>query len=509
MPDFDAIIIGSGLGGLTAGAVYGRSGRHVLLLERNEYFGGAATVYRHNGLAIETSLHEIDGLDENDPKLPLLRSLGLDQDLTFVDVGEFYEVRSPLLGAPFVMPHGIAAARAATAARFPQHAASIDTYFDRLVSAGQQIRFAARHQDERIFWLRHPVRVARLWRLIWNKQASVGDVLDELFGRDEAIKIALTANFSYFHDDVNEILFHRYAIAQASYFSGGYYVRGGSQALSDRLVALIREAGGTVEAGRRVNSILLDHDRVIGVRHCAADGSNRRVDCAPVIFGNAAPHRLAEMLPAARRDAFLMRYRQRRPSISLWTISIGLDRPPHEFGARRYSMYVFPAWMKRLKDLREAGALMAHETGERLPPYIFVDYSRIDSGLNESKPYLGSLCGIDRYDNWAGLGADEKRMRKQRWTDRLIADLDTHCPNIAAAIVHREMATAETMQRYLNTPGGAVYGFAPDDRLSDTGKFTPRTSLQGLWLASAYTFGGGFSFSMLGGAAAGRAAMAA
>jgi all-trans-retinol 13,14-reductase len=100
-------------------------------------------------------------------------------------------------------------------------------------------------------------------------------------------------------------------------------------------------------------------------------------------------------------------------------------------------------------------------------------------------------------------------MRKQRWTDRLIADLDTHCPDIAAAIVHREMATAETMQRYLNTPGGAVYGFAPDDRLSDTGKFMPRTSLQGLWLASAYTFGGGFSFSMLGGAAAARAAMAA
>ena len=145
MADFDAIIIGSDLGGLTAGAVYGQAGRHVLLLERNEYFGGAATVYRHNGLAIETSLHEIDGLDENDPKLPLLRSLGLDQDLTFIDVGEFYEVPSPLLGAPFVMPRWHRGRAGRTAVRFPQHAASIDIYFDRLVSAGQGIRFAARH----------------------------------------------------------------------------------------------------------------------------------------------------------------------------------------------------------------------------------------------------------------------------------------------------------------------------------------------------------------------------
>jgi all-trans-retinol 13,14-reductase len=165
--------------------------------------------------------------------------------------------------------------------------------------------------------------------------------------------------------------------------------------------------------------------------------------------------------------------------------------------------------MKRLKHLREAGDVIAMSRGSVCRPTSSSTTAGSTNGLNESKPYLGSLCGIDRYDNWAGLGVDEKRMRKQRWTDRLIADLDTHCRDIAAAIVHREMATAETMQRYLNTPGGAVYGFAPDDHLGDIGKFTPRTSLQGLWLASAYTFGGGFSFSMLGGAAAARAAMAA
>ena len=72
---FDAIVIGSGLGGLTAGAVYAKSGKRVLVLERNASFGGAATVYRHNGLSIETSLHEIDGFDNDDPKLPLIRLL--------------------------------------------------------------------------------------------------------------------------------------------------------------------------------------------------------------------------------------------------------------------------------------------------------------------------------------------------------------------------------------------------------------------------------------------------
>ena len=55
-----------------------RSGDQILVMS-NGSFGGAATVYRHNGLAVEASLHEIDGFDGEDPKLPLIRSLGLDR----------------------------------------------------------------------------------------------------------------------------------------------------------------------------------------------------------------------------------------------------------------------------------------------------------------------------------------------------------------------------------------------------------------------------------------------
>ena len=50
---------------------------------------------------------------------------------------------------------------------------------------------------------------------------------------------------------------------------------------------------------------------------------------------------------------------------------------------------------------------------------------------------------------------------------RLVADLDRHFSGLAGAVVHREMATAETMQHYLNTPDGAVYGFAPVGTLGE------------------------------------------
>lgn len=68
------------------------------------------------------------------------------------------------------------------------------------------------------------------------------------------------------------------------------------------------------------------------------------------------------------------------------------------------------------------------------------------------------------------------------------------------------MATAETMADYLNTPGGAVYGFASDASTMGPKDMTPRTPIEGLWLASAFVSGGGYTGAMMGGAAAARAA---
>jgi all-trans-retinol 13,14-reductase len=69
------------------------------------------------------------------------------------------------------------------------------------------------------------------------------------------------------------------------------------------------------------------------------------------------------------------------------------------------------------------------------------------------------------------------------------------------------MASARTMSHYLNTPGGAVYGFASDAATMTPKYMTPRTPIAGLWLASAFVSGGGFTGAMLGGAAAARAAL--
>jgi phytoene dehydrogenase-like protein len=504
--NFDAITIGSGLGGLTAAALLARTGHKVLVLERNQSFGGAATVYHHGQLAIEASLHEIDGLDVFDPKLPILRALGIDRDLSFVDVGALHEVRSPLFERPFVMPHGLAAASAAAKAQFPAQASGIEQYFERIRAVRQAVALMSEHQDDRNWWLWNaPTWPWRLWPLIRDRRATLSEVFDRLFGDSEPIKFALASNLGYYTDDPETMPFIQFAIPQASYLmDGGHYVRGGSKVLSDRLVAIIREAGGAVEGGREVDGIMLDGNRARGVRHRGAGADDVREELAPILFGNAAPSVLASMLPADRRPAFLSRYEGQLPSISLWSIAIGLSRPSRDFGVRHYSTSVMPPWLTRLSQFREAGVLLGEDPPTRLTPYGFVAYDQIDSGLNEQPPYLGALVGIDRLANWAGLSPEARRSRRDRWMDLVIADLDREFPGIAAAVVQREMSTSETLAHYLNTPGGSIYGFAPHTR-----GFRPKptTAIDGLYLASAFTAGGGFTGAILGGGWAARAAM--
>ena len=59
---FDTIIIGGGLGGLTAGATLAKLGKKVLLLEQHYVVGGCATTFKRKDYVMEVGLHEMDGL---------------------------------------------------------------------------------------------------------------------------------------------------------------------------------------------------------------------------------------------------------------------------------------------------------------------------------------------------------------------------------------------------------------------------------------------------------------
>src|SRR5215218_7639116 len=126
MARYDVVVIGAGLGGLTAGAILARAGRKVLVIERSNSVGGAASSYKSGDLFIEGSLQETsDPHHPRDPKHHVLARAGVLDAVKWVPAGALYQARGGPLDQPFKMPDNFDAARQALTARFPEARAGI------------------------------------------------------------------------------------------------------------------------------------------------------------------------------------------------------------------------------------------------------------------------------------------------------------------------------------------------------------------------------------------------
>jgi phytoene dehydrogenase-like protein len=495
MARYDVVVIGAGLGGLTAGAILARAGRKVLVIERSNSVGGAASSYKSGDLFIEGSLHETsDPHDPRDPKHHALTRAGVIDAVKWIPGGAFYQARGGPLGEPFVMPDDFDAARRALTARFPEARAGIDQLLDemeRVASAMgtlSQGRGAFKNPGQALGALLKLVPAIRDWRL------SLSQKLTRVFGDHEAVKCALAANLSYYHDDPTTLWWIFFAMAQGSYLqSGGRFVQGGSQRLSSALARAIKVAGGEVIVRRVVNGIALDSQGRAGtVTHTARDGSDPQTVESVRIVSNAAPSALATFMPQAATAKFAETYTGRTPSISLFALTLGLSKPPREFGISAYSTQLLPREMKRLSDYALGAALMANEPGARMPPMSIVDYAAIDSGV-PSPPYVLSVVGPDRLSNWDSSDLDAYREKRERWQQAIVRYLGGFYPGLAESVVASSFNTA--LWQYLNAPDGAVYGFAPTPPRSlwRAPAGSPRTAIPGLYLASAYAGFGGYT----------------
>lgn len=467
--NYDAIIIGAGLGGLTAGAKLAKEGRKVLVVEQHSKPGGCATTFRRGGYTLEVGLHEMDGPSPRDMKTRIFNELEVFENVKFVRVPEFYRFVSDRVD--ITIPHDPAEAARRLKEVYPAESDGIDAYFEQILNPKRK---PAGGND--------------------THEKSLGEFLDSIIRNDD-LKLVLLGNLGYFTDDPYSISLTYYSVAQGSYYrNGASFIMGGSQNLSDHLANFIRRHGGTLLLNHLVTGITTDDNKLTGITYRKSKGSSQEILTAygSEIIANAALPGMAQLLPGEFAERLKDGIAGQKPGASLLTIYFGFKNPLTKIGNNSYSTFVFDSSVRAQADI-----LKNNKGDFSRRSFAFIDYGQIDSGLAPDGKSVGAVCCIDYFNDWEYLSDNEYKSGKKEIAEIFIGRLEKLLPGISGEIEYYETGTSATVRRYTLNPGGAVYGFA---QIPSKPVIGVSAVAENLHVASAWDkTGGGFSGAIFSG----------
>jgi len=493
MNNFDAIIIGGGLGGLICGAKLSKEGKKVLLIEQHYIPGGCATTFKRKDYTMEVGLHEMDGLDKNDPKIKIFNDLKVFDNVDFIKVPEFYRFINGRID--FVMPDNHNEAVQALVRQFSKEKKGINKFFKRIDSIRKEINRLPLQRWKIALLL--PVFPFIYPHLVFNIFKTLGGFLDSII-QDDDLKLLLQANLQYYHDDPYSMSLIYFSAAQASYFKGGgNFIKGGSQKLSNYLAKVIIDNDGEVLLGYKVDKILTKGKLAVGVEYKKTFGENletKKVFAIKIIANNAMPN-VINLLPKENQDLLNKKTKNLEQSCSIISIYIGFKKEIKNLNNKNYSTFIFDQSVKKQGDMMEN-----YKGSFEKRNFVFVDYSQIDSGLAPAGKSFGAICTLDYLEDWKDLNNEEYKKKKEAVAKILFKRLEKLIPGITEAIDYYEVGTSRTIARYTLNPKGSVYGFAQTPKQAGMFRIPNKSPIKNLYFASAWTMpGGGFTGAILSG----------
>ncbi len=473
--DPHVIIVGAGVGGLTAGALLLKAGYRVTVLEAQAYPGGCAASYPYQGYRFDAGATLAGGFSPGGPHQRLAERLGLDWPIDPVDPA--WEVH---------LPDGRRVTQWADRNRW---AAEWQAVFP---DAGdfftRQARLAEISWDisSRPFpWPpQSPRELARVAAALRPRTLASLPYLQrrvaDLLPRDASpmLRAFVDANLLISAQCTAEEAGALYGSAALDLPRRGVVaVRGGIGGIAETLVDWIREHGGEVAYKQTVDRIELRDGRASAV-HTNAErrpGTRRVVEC-DLVLANSTPWGLTKLLGEAAPAALRRETRRRPPTWGAVMLYLGLDEAKLPPGIGDHHQVVVDAD----KPLGETNS-------------VFLSIS--DARHDDRAPAGRRAANISTHTAiapWWSLREDPAREqeyleRRERYAEDMLDAAERAIPGLRGAIELCLPATPVTYQHWTGRPRGMVGGFPQGSIFAARG---PRTPIPNLWLVGDSIFPG-------------------
>ena len=455
-PSYDAIVIGSGMGGLTTAALLSELGWRVCVLEQHYTAGGYTHSYERNGYEWDVGVHYIGdvGTETRTRKMFDFLSGGKLEWAPMADEYDRFYVGDKVFNAMA----GKQAFRDNLVRQFPRETAAIDAYMDLLKRVGRALGDLGMERVLRP-WQRKlaaPVMKLRTPAFMYR---STYDVLSALT-QDKDLIATLCGQWGDMGLPPKQSAFIVHAMIAKHYLHGGYYPVGGSWRIADSIIPKIQTAGGEVFTYARVARILVEDGSAAGVE--MADG--HRIDCGTVISSAGVANTFEALLPedVVERCGYTAKLRSVRPSFAHLGVYIGLQGTAAELGLPKTNFWIYPH-----NDYDAAVAAFIKDRNAEFPVVYISFPSAKDPDYLERHPGTATIeivapAPYEWFEQWRGTtwgkrGEDYEAFKAQLG-ERLMRHLYDKLPQLEGRVDYYEVSTPLSTEWFSAWRRGELYG---------------------------------------------------
>ena len=505
--EWDAIVIGSGIGGLSAAAALSKlADKRVLVLERHYTAGGFTHTFRRPGYEWDVGVHYVGEASHPRGMTRRLTDFITDGELEWADMGDVYD-RIILGENSYDLVKGLDNFRSQLHEYFPGNKDAINTYLEKVMATAKkaQLFFAEKAMPPFVSTLfggmmRRPV--------LKEATRTTREVLEEITQNQELIGV-LTGQFGDYGLVPAKSSFFIHSMLVAHYFRGAAYPVGGSSRIAETILPVIERSGGEVVTNAEVGEIIIEDGRAVGVK--LVGGHELR---APTVISNAGIiNTFGRLVPAAIAGpiGYAAKAREVGPSVAHLSLYVGLKGTTEELQLKKTNFWVY-------QNHRHEENFERFEADINAPfPVVYLSFpSAKDPDFNRRYPGHSTIEAVtlgpyDSFKRWEGTswkkrGAEYDEL-KASLSERLLESIYKYAPATRGKVEIAELSTPLTTRNFAAYPQGEIYGLQLTPNRFKQRWLRPRTPIKGLYLTGADAAGPGVMGALMGGMLCGSAVL--
>jgi len=478
---FDAVVIGSGMGGLCAAALLSKEGRKVLVLERHYTAGGFTHTFERKGYEWDVGVHYIGDVHKERGMLRRIFDDITDYDLKWAKASDVYD-RFIFNDEIYEFVAGEEEFRERMTRYFPGEEAAIGRYLRMTSEAVRSTQrfFAQRCLPLWMGWLAYPFMTRKF--LSYSDRTTL-DILKEITENQKLIGV-LTGNFGDYGMPPGQSSFIMQALLAEHYLDGANYPEGGASNIAKTIEPVLRKREGRILVGAHVKEILVRDNQAVGVKMENGDEIT-----APLVVSNAgAWNTFVKLVPESVDSVIPVRNQLKglRRSVSHLCLFAGIKESGESLGLETTNLWIYPGYD------HDANMRKYKADSSSPPPSVFISFpSAKDPDWDRRHPGKSTVQVISyapyewfapwEEKPWRKRGDDYEAL-KERFANRLLEYLYTHAPQVKGKIDYYELSTPLSTRHFCDFSLGEIYGLEHSPARFRQSWLRPRTPIKNLYL---------------------------